>query len=116
MKILIVEDELQLALSIKEYLSDEDYSCEIAHTYSEAIDKLISFHYDCILIDIMLPDGSGMKLVQELNAMQREDGVLIILGKITIGLAFEFAEFENGPALGGKQLDDPHQFLVGTDL
>lgn len=81
MKILIVEDELQLALSIKEYLSDEDYSCEIAHTYTEAIDKIISFQYDCILIDIMLPDGSGMKLVQELNLMQREDGVLIISAK-----------------------------------
>src|SRR5690606_25438001 len=81
MTILIVEDELQLELSINEYLSDEDYSCEIAHTYTDAIDKIISFQYDCILIDIMLPDGSGMKLVQELNLMQREDGVLIISAK-----------------------------------
>lgn len=81
MKILIVEDEVQLANSIKDYLSDEDYSCEVAHTYADALDKIISFQYDCILIDIMLPGGSGMKLVQELNELQREDGILIISAK-----------------------------------
>src|SRR5690606_11964033 len=84
MKILIVEDELRLAQSIKEYLNDEYYRCEIASTYHEALDKIISYQYDCILIDIMLPGGSGMSLVEELNKLNREDGVLIISAKDSI--------------------------------
>ncbi|QBQ43034.1 response regulator transcription factor [Sphingobacterium psychroaquaticum] len=81
MKILIVEDEIHLADSMVRYLSNESYRCEVAYNYAEAIDK-ISYHtYDCILLDIMLPDGSGMQLLQELKKEPRDEGIIIISAK-----------------------------------
>ncbi len=81
MKILIIEDEQELAKSIAEYLSDESYLCEHATTFHQAIDKIETFDYDCILLDIMLPDGNGMKLLEELKKMKKQDGVIIISAK-----------------------------------
>ncbi|REC60177.1 DNA-binding response regulator [Chryseobacterium pennae] len=81
MKILIVEDEAELAKSISEYLSLENYLCENAVTFSEAINKIEMFDYDCILLDIMLPDGNGLKILEELKKRNKEDGVIIISAK-----------------------------------
>ncbi|WP_412850663.1 response regulator transcription factor [Chryseobacterium sp. PMSZPI] len=81
MKILIIEDEAELAKSISEYLSEENYLCEIATTFSEAMSKIEIFHYDCILLDIMLPGGNGLKILEELKKQQKQDGVIIISAK-----------------------------------
>ncbi|MCL8537968.1 response regulator transcription factor [Chryseobacterium gallinarum] len=81
MKILIVEDETQLARSISEYLSEESYLCEAANTFSEAMNKIEMFHYDCILLDIMLPDGNGLKILEEIKKQHKQDGVIIISAK-----------------------------------
>ncbi|QIY90049.1 response regulator transcription factor [Chryseobacterium gallinarum] len=81
MKILIVEDETQLARSISEYLSEESYLCEAASTFSEAMNKIEMFHYDCILLDIMLPDGNGLKILEEIKKQHKQDGVIIISAK-----------------------------------
>lgn len=81
MKILIVEDEAELAKSISEYLSGESYLCEHAATFDEAMNKTEAFDYDCILLDIMLPDGNGLKILEELKKQQKQDGVIIISAK-----------------------------------
>jgi len=81
MKILIIEDEKELAQSIAEYLSEESYLCEFASTYNQALDKIEYYHYDCILLDIMLPDGNGMKILEELKQQDKQDGVIIISAK-----------------------------------
>lgn len=81
MKILIIEDEQDLAQSIAEYLSEESYLCEFASTYHQALDKIENYHYDCILLDIMLPDGNGMKILEELKQQDKQDGVIIISAK-----------------------------------
>jgi len=81
MKILIIEDEKELAQSIAEYLSEESYLCEFASTYNQALDKIENYHYDCILLDIMLPDGNGMKILEELKQQDKQDGVIIISAK-----------------------------------
>lgn len=81
MKILIIEDEKELAQSIAEYLSEESYLCEFASTYNQALDKIENYHYDCILLDIMLPDGNGMKILEELKQQDKRDGVIIISAK-----------------------------------
>lgn len=81
MKILIVEDEAELAKSISEYLSGENYLCEHAATFDEAMNKTEAFDYDCILLDIMLPDGNGLKILEELKKQQKQDGVIIISAK-----------------------------------
>lgn len=81
MKILIIEDEQQLAQSIAEYLSEESYLCEFAATFNQALDKIETYTYDCILLDIMLPDGNGMKILEELKKQDKQDGVIIISAK-----------------------------------
>ena len=81
MKILIIEDEPALAQSIAEYLSEERYLCEFATTFAEASNKIDLYLYDCILLDIMLPDGNGIKLLEELKAKNKQDGVIIISAK-----------------------------------
>ena len=81
MKILIVEDEKALGESIAEYLSKQDYHCDMAFTFHDAIDKIEYSDYDCILLDITLPDGDGLKILQQLKEDKKADGVLILSAK-----------------------------------
>lgn len=84
MKILIVEDERELAKSIGAYLSDEHYLCEFAFTFREAMDKIDVYQYECILLDIMLPGGDGFKILEEIKKQKKQDGVIIISAKDSI--------------------------------
>lgn len=81
MKILVIEDEAALAESIGAYLSDENYFCEYAANFKEAIDKIDVFDYQCILLDLMLPGGDGLKILEEIKAQHKQDGVIIISAK-----------------------------------
>lgn len=58
MKILIVEDEVELPSSIASYLQHEKYRCETALDFPEAKNKIIDFIYDCLIVDVGLPRGS----------------------------------------------------------
>jgi DNA-binding response OmpR family regulator len=84
MKILIVEDEAELLKSMVTYLRTESYVCETAGDYKTALTKIESFNYDCILLDISLPGGSGLDLLKELKADDKVDGVIIISAKNAI--------------------------------
>src|SRR5690242_5835358 len=81
MKILIVEDERELAKSIVQYLRQESYVCEVAYTASDAMEKILLHEYDCILLDITLPDGNGLKILESLKKENKLDGVIIISAK-----------------------------------
>ncbi|MBE9463154.1 response regulator transcription factor [Dyadobacter subterraneus] len=81
MKILIIEDEKELAQNISAYLSDENYLCEFAETFQQALDKIEVYNYDCILLDLMLPGGDGLKILEELKKHDKQDGVIIISAK-----------------------------------
>jgi len=78
LKILIVEDEKELSDGIATYLKSEDYVCETASDFNKALAKIDVFDYDCILLDITIPGGSGLDLLKELKANNKMDGVLII--------------------------------------
>jgi len=84
MKLLIIEDEASLSDSICAYLQSEDYVCEKATSYNTAIEKIDHYDYDCILLDISLPDGNGLEILKELKANQRADGIIIISAKNSI--------------------------------
>jgi len=77
-KILVVEDEPSLNKKIVEYLSNRQYLCESVATYAAALEKIDCYEYDCIVLDIMLPDGNGLRLLEHLKADGKEDGVIII--------------------------------------
>lgn len=84
MKILVIEDEKELRAIIQESLAKELYVVEVAANYKAGIDKLIGYDYDCILLDIMLPDGNGIDLLREIKQMGKEDSVIIISAKDSI--------------------------------
>jgi len=84
MKILIIEDEKELANSIASYLKGESYVCEFAATFKDAIAKTAIYEYDCILLDLMLTDGDGLKILESLKKDNKQDGVIIISAKDAI--------------------------------
>lgn len=81
MKILIIEDEAGLRESIEEYFSEAGNICETAADYSSALSKVNLYRYDCILLDITLPGGSGIEILKALKQNNHNDGVLIISAK-----------------------------------
>ncbi|CAN5418444.1 response regulator transcription factor [soil metagenome] len=78
MRVLVVEDELALATGIADYLKKDGYVCDIAGTVSSTLRTLAANTYDCILLDIMLPDGTGLSVLEYLRREMREDGIIII--------------------------------------
>ena len=78
MKILIIEDEPSLREIMGRVLRQEGYVVESAATYLEADSKVAGYSYDCILLDIMLPDGNGLKLLEHIRAMGKRENVIIV--------------------------------------
>jgi len=81
MKILVIEDELALCETIVSYLEEEGYRCEQAGTVELGSEKVNLYEYDCMLVDIGLPDGSGLSLIKELKKCHPETGIIIISAK-----------------------------------
>ena len=81
MKVLIVEDNHELAENIQDYLVREGYVCETSFTLMDAEDKLVSFQYDMIILDLMLPDGSGIDLIEFIKSHQIQSNILILSAK-----------------------------------
>ncbi len=84
MKILVVDDEPDLSRTIKDFLEKEHFLVECVESYNAALDKISVYDYDCILLDIMLPDGSGLEVLEELKRLHKKDSVLIISAKDSI--------------------------------
>ncbi|MDB5030027.1 response regulator transcription factor [Mucilaginibacter sp.] len=78
MKLLIIEDEQGLRESIERYFTVEGIICESCSSLAAAISKVTLYQYDCILLDIGLPDGEGFTLLEHLKANGKNEGVLII--------------------------------------
>lgn len=81
MKILVIEDEQGLRDAIKTSLQKEAYTVETAEDFNMALDKLFIYEYDCILLDIMLPNGSGLDILKKLKQAQKSENVIIISAK-----------------------------------
>ena len=84
MKILVVEDENALREVIVRSLEKERYVIESASSFREASLKINDYDYDCIVLDIMLPGGSGLTLLKELKALRKKDSIIIISAKDSI--------------------------------
>ena len=84
MKILIIEDEKELRNTLQIFLEKEKFLVETATGYISALNKIADYDYDCILLDIMLPKGNGMQLLDELKAMKKNNSVIIISAKDSV--------------------------------
>lgn len=84
MKILIIEDDKSLSKSINDYLRMEGHICELAQNFNQGIMKTADNRYDCIILDIGLPDGNGLNIIKELKANKISDGILILSAKSSL--------------------------------
>ena len=81
MKILIVEDEPALRELVQRSLEKERYVTEVAADFDSALEKIELYDYDCVLLDIMLPGGSGLDLLERLKELRKKENVIIISAK-----------------------------------
>jgi len=84
MKILIIEDEADMLENMKVSLKKEKFIVESASTYLDALSKIGVYEYDCILLDISLPDGDGLEILKELKTQRVLDSVIIVSAKNSI--------------------------------
>lgn len=84
MKILIVEDEFDILQSMEEFLLSEHFVVETATNYNTALEKISIYTYDCILLDISLPGGTGLMLLEELKKNNIKSNVIIVSAKDSI--------------------------------
>ncbi len=78
MKLLIIEDEPEMLKSLEEFADDEGFIFDIASNFSEGMERIGLYNYDCIILDINLPDGSGFDLLETLYKEGKTDGVIIL--------------------------------------
>ena len=78
MKILIIEDEQELKKVVQSFLQKEGFICETACSFQEADEKLALYNYDVALVDINLPGGSGLQLIDNLKKQNADTGIIII--------------------------------------
>ncbi len=81
MKILLIEDEPELRKSIKHFLHQEGYIVESANDFIKALEKIEVYDYDCILVDITLPNGNGLEIIKQLKQNFSKAGIIIISAK-----------------------------------
>lgn len=84
MKLLLIEDEKVLSDTITSYLKQEGYVCEVAINFQSASEKIELYQYDCILVDITLPGGSGLELVNLIKKSKIKSGIIIISAKNSV--------------------------------
>lgn len=78
MKILIIEDEVQMLENMTKNLLAEGYLVETASNFVQAQERIGVYEYDCILLDINLPDGNGLELLKIIKEKGLQDGVIIV--------------------------------------
>ncbi|WP_423819721.1 response regulator transcription factor [Salinimicrobium sp. TIG7-5_MAKvit] len=84
MKILIIEDEKDMRQNMQATLEKENFLVEPVATYKEAMSKIGVYDYDCILLDIGLPDGNGFEILKTLKEKGYSDSVIIVSAKDSI--------------------------------
>ncbi len=84
MKILIIEDNIELAHDIDQFLASYGYICQAAQTFSIAKEKIELYDYDLFVIDIGLPDGNGLELINYIKNKEYNSGIIIVTAKNAI--------------------------------
>ena len=84
MKLLIVEDNIQLANDMQQFLIDNGFVVEIAVTFKEASEKIFIYQYDLVIVDLGLPDGDGLDLIREIKEKNTDTSILILTAKDAI--------------------------------
>jgi len=91
-KILIIEDEKPLSDAIVEYLDGEGHLCEVVYNFQDAVEKIELYLYDCMVVDINLPDGSGLDLIRLLKKKAIPGGIIVVSARNSLDNRIEGLE------------------------
>lgn len=78
---MLLEDEPALGGIVQQFLIGEGYICEWVKDVPEALEKVAVYEYDCVLLDLMLPSGSGLEVVKALKSQNSDCGIVILSAK-----------------------------------
>ncbi|HEX3019770.1 MAG TPA: response regulator transcription factor [Chitinispirillaceae bacterium] len=92
MKILIIEDNIKLLEAISEVLSAEQFLCVTADRFDSAYEKLLLYSYDILIVDINLPDGSGLDLIRAIKKHNPSTGIIVISARNSLDNKIEGLE------------------------
>lgn len=88
-RILVIDDEVDIRESLEVLLTGEDYSVGMASTASEGLRKVETGNFDLVLLDLMMPDRSGMDLLRDLRERDRETPVFMITAYGSVEVAVQ---------------------------
>jgi DNA-binding NtrC family response regulator len=88
-RVLVIDDELDIREGLEALLTMEGYSVDLAQNGTEGIQKLESHAYDLALLDLMMPDKSGMEVLQEVRQRDRETPIFMITAYGSVEAAVE---------------------------
>jgi DNA-binding NtrC family response regulator len=88
-RILVIDDEPDIRESLEALLSQEGYQVDLAANAAAGLHKLESSLYDLVLLDLMMPDKSGMQVLQEIRARDRETPVCMITAYGSVEVAVD---------------------------
>lgn len=78
MKLLFVEDDKDLLKSVLLYFNEGGFNCETAKTLVEAKDKIEQYEYDCIVLDLVMPDGNSLSLIPLMQHLKKDTGIIVL--------------------------------------
>lgn len=81
MRILIVEDEVNLAEAVSEILHSQKYQTDIAYNGKDGLEYALMYDYDCIILDVMLPEMDGFQVVKKLREAKKQTPVIMLTAK-----------------------------------
>jgi DNA-binding response OmpR family regulator len=81
MRILVVEDEIQIQNSIKLFFKANNFKIDTSRFFDEALSLALINDYDCIILDLMLPDGNGIDIIRELKSKNENVGIIVVSAK-----------------------------------
>lgn len=78
MKLLVVEDDKEILRMVMRYFDAFGYIVEKAKTLTDGREKISQHVYDCVILDLNLPDGDGISLLEQVKSKNKETGVIIL--------------------------------------
>lgn len=81
MNLLIIEDENYILQELTDFFQSEHYTVEGVTTYAQACEKIAVYNYDCVIVDIMLPDGNGLDLIRQIKQRNLPVSIIVISAK-----------------------------------
>jgi DNA-binding response OmpR family regulator len=84
MRVLLVEDQKHIAEEIKIFLEKEGYICDWAADFETASENIAVNPYDFVLLDLGLPDGNGLELIDEVKEYQKDASIIILTARTEV--------------------------------